>query len=203
MHGRYERTSGGTVALEEGWQLGGVGAQRASVVRDGETATARDGQRGRRPAWETAGDRETATAQDGNWNWGTWSKKSPFCPLAAQQTPRRQPFRCHCPSFQPVALAPNSPEPLDSTFSAAGAETRHGRCAVYVRFRPRCRRCLRRAQPAGSWEPRQVELLSAQQPSRDVETISGRNASTRQLDLFPYGKSLRWHRLVGVCFWSN
>lgn len=93
MHGRYERTSGGTVALEEGWQLGGVEAQRASVVRDGETATARDGQRGRRPAWETAGDRETATARDGNWNWGTWSKKSPFCPLAAQQTPRRQPSK--------------------------------------------------------------------------------------------------------------
>lgn len=181
MHGRYERTSGGTVALEEGWQSGGVGARGLASC---ETATAR------RPG-------------HGNWAWGTWSKKSLFCPLAAQQTPRRQPFRCHCPSFQPVALAPNSPEPLDSTFSAAGAETRHGRCAVYVRFRPRCRRCLRRAQPAGSWEPRQVELLSAQQPSRDVETISGRNASTRQLDLFPYGKSLRWHRLVGVCFWSN
>lgn len=59
MHGRYERDG----VLEEGWQLGGVGAQRASVVGDGETATARDGQRGRRPAWETAGDRETATAR--------------------------------------------------------------------------------------------------------------------------------------------
>lgn len=41
-------------------------------------------------------------------------------------------------------------------------------CPLSIRSRPRCRRYLRRAQPAGSRESRQVGLLSAQQPSRNV-----------------------------------
>lgn len=72
--------------------MGGVGAQMASVLRDGETATARDGQRGRRPAWETAGDRETATARDGNWNWGTWSKSLPSALLRRSKRQGDNPF---------------------------------------------------------------------------------------------------------------
>lgn len=89
---------------------------------------------------------------------------TPFCPFAAQQRPKRQP-----PGLVPsrLHLCPAGFTPLPP-LQPSGRGDKPWPCPLSIRSRPRCRRYLRRAQPAGSRESRQVGLLSAQQPSRNV-----------------------------------